>query len=59
MTIIGTMTTGVGVVTTFNITWVPQYIHFIAATQITGLRVTVLGDGVIMVVITPKAAQNA
>ena len=47
MTQIGTMTTGVGVVTTFNLTWVPQYIHFVAATQITGLKVTVLGDGVI------------
>jgi len=48
MTTIGTMTTGVGVVTTFNLTWVPQYIHFVAGTQITGLKVTVLGDGVIM-----------
>lgn len=47
MTAIGTMTTGVGVVTTFNLTWVPQYIHFVAATQLTGLKVTVLGDGVI------------
>ena len=48
MTAIGTMTTGVGVVSTFNLTWVPQYINFVAATQITGLKVTVLGDGVIM-----------
>ncbi len=48
MTAIGTMTTGAAVVTTFNLTWVPQYIHFVAATQITGLKVTVLGDGVIM-----------
>lgn len=47
MTAIGTMTTGVGVVTTFNLTWVPQYIHFVAGTQITGLKVSVLGDGVI------------
>ena len=47
MTQIGTMTTGVGVVTTFNLTWVPQYIHFVAGTQLTGLRVSVLGDGVI------------
>lgn len=48
MTAIGTMTTGVGIVTTFNLTWVPQYIHFVAGTQITGLKVSVLGDGVIM-----------
>lgn len=48
MTAIGTLTTGVGVVSTFNLTWVPQYIHFVAATQLTGLKVTVLGDGVIM-----------
>ena len=48
MAIIGTMTTGAAVVTTFNLTYVPQYIHFVAATQITGLKVTVLGDGVIM-----------
>lgn len=47
MTQIGTMTTGVGVFTTFNLTWVPQYIHFVAATQIAGLKVSVLGDGVI------------
>lgn len=48
MSQIGTLTTGVGVVTTFNLTYVPQYIHFVAATQLTGLKVTVLGDGVIM-----------
>ena len=47
MTAIGTMTTGAAVVTTFNLTWVPQYIHFVAATQLTGLKITVLGDGVI------------
>lgn len=47
MAIIGTMTTGAAVVTTFNLTYVPAWIHFVAATQITGLKVTVLGDGVI------------
>jgi len=47
MTAIGVVTTGVGVVSTFNINWVPQYLHFVAATQLTGLKVTVLGDGVI------------
>lgn len=44
---IGTMLTGVGVVTTFNLTYVPQYIGYIASPQITGLKVTVLGDGVV------------
>jgi len=47
MSAIGTMTTGVGVVSTFNMTFVPQYIAYVAATQLTGLKVTVLGDGVI------------
>ena len=47
MTAIGTLTTGATVVSTFNLTWVPQYIHFVAATQITDIKVTVLGDGVI------------
>lgn len=44
---IGTLTTGVGVVTTINTTWVPEYIFYVAATQLTGLKVTVQGDGVI------------
>lgn len=47
MSAIGTMTTGVGVVTTFNLTFVPQYIHYVAGTQLTGLKVSVLGDGVL------------
>lgn len=47
MSAIGTVTTGVGVVSTFNMTFVPQYIHYVAATQLTGLKVTVLGDGVV------------
>ncbi|MBA7532144.1 hypothetical protein ES705_24370 [subsurface metagenome] len=47
MTQIGTMLTGAGVFTSFQLTWVPQYIHFVAATQIAGLKVSVLGDGVI------------
>ena len=47
MATIGTMTTGVGVTSTFNLTYVPQYIHFVAATQITSMKVSVLGDGVI------------
>lgn len=47
MTQIGTMITGAAIFTTFNLTWVPQYIHYVAATQIAGLKVSVLGDGVI------------
>jgi hypothetical protein len=44
---IGVLTTGVGVVSTFNINYVPEYLYFVAATQLTGLKVTALGDGVI------------
>lgn len=41
------MTTGDAVVSTFNMNYVPQYIYFIAATALKGLKVTVAGDGVI------------
>jgi hypothetical protein len=44
---IGTLTTGAAVSTTLLLTYVPQYITFTAATQLTSLKVTVLGDGVI------------
>lgn len=47
MAAIGTMTTGAAVVSTFNVTYVPQYLFYVAATQLTALKVTVLGDGVI------------
>jgi hypothetical protein len=45
---IGTLTTGVGVVTTIKLNYLPQYLYYIAATQLTGLVVTVAGDGVIV-----------
>lgn len=44
---LGTLTTGVGVITTFNTTYVPKFVNYVAATQLTGLKITVQGDGVI------------
>lgn len=45
---IGTLTTGAGVVTTINLNYLPAYIYYVAATQLTGIKVTVAGDGVIL-----------
>lgn len=42
-----TLTTGTGVVTTKDLNYVPQYIAFAAATQLTGFKCEVLGEGVI------------
>ncbi len=44
---LGTLTTGDTVVTTFNTTYVPKFIHYVAATQLDGIKITVQGDGVI------------
>lgn len=44
---LGTLTTGAAVVTTFNSTYVPKYFFYSAATQLTGVKITVQGDGVI------------
>ncbi len=44
---LGTLTTGAGVVSTFNTTYVPKYVFYTAATQLTGVKITVQGDGVI------------
>lgn len=44
---LGTMTTGAAVVTTFNSTYLPKYFFYTAATQLTGVKITVQGDGVI------------
>jgi len=44
---IGTLTTGAGVVTTITLTYLPEKIYFVAATQLIGLKVEVLGEGVI------------
>ncbi len=45
---IGTLTTGVGIQTVIKLNYLPQYLYYIAATQLTGLLVTVSGDGVIL-----------
>lgn len=42
-----TLTTGAAVVTTANTTFVPEYLFYSAATQLTGVKITVQGDGVI------------
>lgn len=44
---IGTLTTGDTVASNFKMNYLPQVIYFIAATQITSMKVTVAGDGVI------------
>lgn len=44
---LGTLTTGAAVVTTFNTTYVPKTFDYVAATQLTGVKITVQGDGVI------------
>jgi hypothetical protein len=44
---IGTLTTGAGVVTTFTLTYCPQYIIYVAATALTGVKVTVMGTNTI------------
>lgn len=46
--IIGTLTTGVGVVTTINLNYLPQYLAFAAATQLTALKIEVLGGGTLV-----------
>jgi len=45
--LLGVLTTGAAVVTTFNTTYVPKFVSYVAATQLTGLKITVQGDGVI------------
>jgi len=44
---IGTLTTGNGVVSTFNTTYVPKVFHYVGTTQLTGVKITVQGDGVV------------
>lgn len=44
---IGTLTTGVGVVTTIDLQYIPEEIGFVAATQLAGFKAEVLGEGVI------------
>lgn len=45
---IGTLTTGAAVQTIMKLNYLPQYLYYIAATALTGLVVTVSGDGVIL-----------
>ena len=45
--LLGVLTTGAAVVTTFNTTYVPEFFHYVAATQLTGVKITVQGEGVI------------
>jgi hypothetical protein len=44
---LGTLTTGAAVVSSFNTTYVPKRFHYVAATQLTGVKITVQGEGVI------------
>jgi len=44
---LGTLTSGAAVVTTFNSTYLPKYMTYVAATQLTGVKITAQGDGVI------------
>lgn len=45
--LLGTLTTGAAVVTTFNTTYLPKFVFYSAATQLSGLKITVQGDGVV------------
>jgi len=44
---LGALTTGAAVVTTFNTTYLPKWFSYTAATQLTGVKITVQGDGVV------------
>jgi hypothetical protein len=44
---LGVLTTAANVVTTFNTTYIPKTFYYSAATQLTGVKITVQGDGVI------------
>lgn len=44
---IGTLTTGVGIVSTIDLQFVPEKLFYVAATQLTGLKLEVHGEGVI------------
>lgn len=45
---LGTIAGGVGTTTTISIQHVPQFLSWVGATTLTALRVSVLGDGVIL-----------
>jgi len=48
MSRLGSITLGVGVSTTIQLTYLPQYLGFNIGTTPTSIRVNVLGDGVVM-----------
>jgi len=48
MSALGNITLGVGVSTTIQLTYLPQYLGFSIGTTPTSIRVNVLGDGVVM-----------
>lgn len=43
-----TLTTGVGVLSTANSTYLPRYFAYVSATQLTGVKISYQGGGVIM-----------
>lgn len=45
---VGTLTTGAAVVTTIDLQFCPEKLAYVAATQLTALKVEVLGEGVIV-----------
>lgn len=45
---IGTLTTGAAVTTVVTLNYLPAVLYYIAATQLTSIKVTVAGDGVIL-----------
>lgn len=46
--ILGTLTTGAASVDTIRLNYLPQYIYYVAATQLTSIRVSVAGEAVIL-----------
>jgi len=48
MSLLGTIAGGVGVSTTIQLTYLPQYLGFFVAINPTSIRINVLGDGVTM-----------
>jgi len=48
MSQLGVIAAGVGVSTTIQITYLPQYLGFLVGTTPTSVRINVLGDGVVM-----------
>lgn len=44
---LGALTTGAAAVTTFNTTYLPKWFSYTAVTQLTGVKITVQGDGVV------------